>query len=65
MRPTVKDFSPTRSSNGLRFFEFRGRHHEQHAESHVEGAQHFFLRHVPKLLQVLKDREAPATSPIR
>src|SRR3984957_12062283 len=41
--------------HGLGFLEFRGRNYQQHAEAHVEGAQHFVLRHISECLQMLED----------
>src|SRR5580765_3786830 len=39
----------------LRFLEFRRRYHQQHPHAHVERAEHLVLRHIPELLQVLKN----------
>src|SRR5581483_1906136 len=41
----------------LGLLEFRGRHYQQHAHSHVEGAQHLFLRDISQLLQMFEDRK--------
>src|SRR5271166_2706409 len=39
----------------LRLLELLGRHHQHHANAHVEGAQHFVARHVADLFHVLED----------
>jgi len=39
---------------GLRFLEFCRGDDQQHAQAHVEGAQHLVLRNVAQLLQVLE-----------
>src|ERR1700679_3211238 len=43
--------------NGLYLLELLGGNHQDHADSHIEGAQHLFLRNIADFLQVLKDGE--------
>ena len=48
-------FFPGAIEHGLRFLELLGGNHQQHAESHVKGAEHFVARYIAQLLQMLED----------
>ena len=49
----------------LSFLKLPGRNDQQHAQSHVKRAQHFVLRNIAQLLQVLEDRQHRPRIPFR
>src|ERR1035438_1799876 len=51
---TIEFFSGSLQQR-LRLLELLGRDHDQHSETHVEGAEHLFLGYVAESLQMFKD----------